>query len=750
MGIPKFFSWMTRKYPVVLHQVVQGDSIPDIDNLYLDMNGIIHSCSHPSTPDANFKITEPEIFSGIFASLEHLFKLAKPRKLFFLAVDGVAPRAKMNEQRSRRFKAAKANAAMIQRSPAWQRIDAGNFDSNCITPGTPFMARLHEQFKYFLNKKVSEDPAWQAIHVIFSGHDVPGEGEHKIMQYIRHAKTLDTYNPHLRHCIYGLDADLIMLALLSHEPHFCLLREENRLPLKRKPTLALKDQQFHLLQIAFFRDYLNWEFSSLQSMKNFKYDIQRIIDDFILLCIFVGNDFLPHLPNLHIDEGAIGVLFEIYKRVLPQAGGYLNDSGILHTHRLQLILDELVSHEYKSFESSHGIGLKRPGRPGVDYPVNDTQFALVQQVENFIRSNVYSPNKSTAKLVLPGCSNGQDRTLLRDLAEKLNLWISFDNDQESHAPLISLGFEEDDSDDLRLADPVVDAVYGIIRDLRVDGVTQPGTQKYSLDPHSEEVLSQYKPTATRWYGHRRRGQETEDDTFHKTLRQWKTDYYYDKMRLHHHDCDQLHKLTHAYIEGLQWVLHYYYTGVASWSWAYPYHYSPMITDLDKMASYKFSFDLGNPFKPFEQLMGVLPGLSSTHVPPAFQDLMTKPESPIFDLYPSHFETDLNGKKKEWQAIAKIPFIDSERLLKAMKDHESKLKDEEVERNRFGPTWQFRYDSQKADYYPSPLPDHFPHLGLCHSQMTVYHLPVVLKKNPGKLSETDAASQNIEKLLALYL
>ncbi|KAH9441504.1 hypothetical protein Pst134EA_032939, partial [Puccinia striiformis f. sp. tritici] len=584
------------KIPVVLHQVVQGDSIPDIDNLYLDMNGIIHSCNHPSTPDANFKITEPEIFSGIFASLEHLLKPAKPRKLFFLAVDGVAPRAKMNEQRSRRFKAAKANAAMIPRSQRGSELML----LVTLIAIVSHLARL-SWLDYMNNSSISsirkyrKDPAWQAIHVIFSGHDVPGEGEHKIMQYIRHAKTLDTYDPHLRHCIYGLDADLIMLALLSHEPHFCLLQEENRLPLRENrpslegSTISPSSNSF------FFRDYLNWEFSSLPS--------------------------------------AIGVLFEIYKRVLPQAGGYLNDSGILHTHRLQLILDELVSHEYKSFESSHGIGLKRPGRPGVDYPVNDTQFALVQQVENFIRSNVYSPNKSTAKLVLP----------------------------ESHAPLISLGFEEDDSDDLRLADPVVDAVYGILRDLRVDGVNQPGTQK-------------------------------------------------DKMRLHHHDCDQLHKLTHAYIEGLQWVLHYYYTGIASWSWAYPYHYS-MITDLDKVTSYKFSFDLGNPFKPFEQLMGVLPGLSSTHVPPAFQDLMTKPESPIFDLYPSHFETDLNGKKKK-------------RLLKAMKDHEFKLKDEEVERNRFGPTWQFRYDSQKADYYPSPI--------------------------PGKLSEKDAASQNIEKLLALYL
>ena len=52
----------------------------------------------------------------------------------------------------------------------------------------------------------------------------------------------------------------------------------------------------------------------------FDYDLERIIDDFILLSVFVGNDFLPHLPNLHINEGAMEEIWNIYKRVLPVAG----------------------------------------------------------------------------------------------------------------------------------------------------------------------------------------------------------------------------------------------------------------------------------------------------------------------------------------------------------------------------------------------------------------------------------------------
>jgi len=79
----------------------------------------------------------------------------------------------------------------------------------------------------------------------------------------------------------------------------------------------------------------------------------------------------------------------------------------------------------------------------------------------------------------------------------------------------------------------------------------------------------------------------------------------------------------------------------------------------------FNFELGTPFKPFEQLMGVLPVASMEHVPEAYQDLMYDSNSPILDFYPTEFEQDLNGKKQDWEAIVKIPFIDAGKLLKAM-------------------------------------------------------------------------------------
>ena len=81
--------------------------IPEFDNFYLDMNGIIHPCSHPNDDDPSFRISEDKIFRAIFNYLEVLFRTIKPQRVLFMAVDGVAPRAKMNQQRGRRFRSAK-------------------------------------------------------------------------------------------------------------------------------------------------------------------------------------------------------------------------------------------------------------------------------------------------------------------------------------------------------------------------------------------------------------------------------------------------------------------------------------------------------------------------------------------------------------------------------------------------------------------------------------------------------------------
>ena len=136
------------------------------------------------------------------------------------------------------------------------------------------------------------------------------------------------------------------------------------------------------------------------------------------------------------------------------------------------------------------------------------------------------------------------------------------------------------------------------------------------------------------------------------------------------------------------------------------------------------FKLGQPFRPYQQLMGVLPDRSKKIVPTCYHDLMTNPESPIIDFYPRDFELDMNGKKMEWEAVVKIPFIQEDRLLKAMATKDHLLSEDEVVRNEFGPTLKFAY-SPDLDYtYASSLVGIFPDLAHCHCVENIYDLPTM--------------------------
>jgi 5'-3' exoribonuclease 1 len=253
------------------------------------------------------------------------------------------------------------------------------------------MAKLSEQLRWFVNKKITEDAHWRDVKVVLSGHDVPGEGEHKIMEYIRLSKAQPNYDPNTRHCMYGLDADLIMLGLLSHDPHFCLLREEVKFGPRRsskrgcvrtlspsqypdrltKATYSgIESQNYYLLHLTLMREYLDLEFRDIEPVLPFEYSLERVIDDFILLAVFVGNDFLPNLPDLHIHENGLERLFDVYKKVLPSLGapwspllmprelmsgadGYINESGAINAKRLQVILDEMKIWEQEVFEKEY-------------------------------------------------------------------------------------------------------------------------------------------------------------------------------------------------------------------------------------------------------------------------------------------------------------------------------------------------------------------------------------------------------------
>jgi len=144
----------------------------------------------------------------------------------------------MNQQRSRRFRTAidaqeKAErTASIRNKWAEEGIkfsskpeEKHSFDSNVITPGTEFMFNLSRALQLYLVERLHSNKNWFPLQIVFSDASIPGEGEHKILDFIRSQRASESYDPNTSHCIYGADADLIMLGLATHEPNFFVLRE---------------------------------------------------------------------------------------------------------------------------------------------------------------------------------------------------------------------------------------------------------------------------------------------------------------------------------------------------------------------------------------------------------------------------------------------------------------------------------------------------------------------------------------------
>ncbi|XP_017276378.1 5'-3' exoribonuclease 1 isoform X2 [Kryptolebias marmoratus] len=619
MGVPKFYRWISERYPC-LSEVVKEHKIPEFDNLYLDMNGIIHQCSHPNDEDVHFRISEEKIFADIFHYLEVLFRIIKPRRVFFMAVDGVAPRAKMNQQRGRRFRSAKEAEEKIKKA-----LDKGEvlptearFDSNCITPGTDFMARLQEQLKYFVHNKLSTDKLWQNVKVYLSGHETPGEGEHKIMEFIRSENAKPGHNPNTRHCLYGLDADLIMLGLTSHEPNFSLLREEVRFGGKKsqKRITAPEETTFHLLHLSLMREYIDYEFSELKSHMGSDYDLERIIDDWILMGFLVGNDFIPHLPHLHINHDALPLLYKTYISVLPSLGGYLNENGHLNLRNFEKYMEKLSEFDREHFNEV---------------------FVDLKWFESKIGNKYLNESAGLAAEEEAGSKKSEDSAALSS------------------------------------AEPATAEGKGALGD----------------------------------------DEEEEDDMFETEFRQYKRTYYMTKMGVDVVSDEFLADQARCYVEGIQWILHYYYHGVQSWSWYYPYHYAPFLSDIRNISGLELTFDLGRPFMPFQQLLAVLPSASQSLLPECYRSLMTSKNSSIIEYYPVEFKTDLNGKQQEWEAVVLIPFIDERCLLAAMEPYNHKLTKEEKARNQHSECAVYSYDPDIDFTYTSSLPQLFPNIIHCH-------------------------------------
>ena len=312
MGIVRFFYWFKTNFNKDIKTLKKNKNFKDIDtnvdNLLIDMNGIFHNSAqkifkygnhknpkrllkkNAKKYPINNKRNKIKLFEDICNEIDNLIKISLPKKRVVLCIDGPAPLSKQTQQRKRRFRS------------AMDRDEDLTFDSNCITPGTEFMDHLSKYIDWYIKKKISENKNWSGLEVIFSNDKVPGEGEHKLVNYVRkYGKKEETY------CINGLDADLIMLTLGTHYPNFYILRED-----------MYSYNSFFCINMGNIRESLV-EMLSWESNK-YKFNDITCINDFIFLCFFVGNDFLPHIPLVEIIQDGIEVIIEIYKKVCSEYG----------------------------------------------------------------------------------------------------------------------------------------------------------------------------------------------------------------------------------------------------------------------------------------------------------------------------------------------------------------------------------------------------------------------------------------------
>jgi 5'-3' exoribonuclease 1 len=343
MGVPKFWRWLTERYPMI-NIDVDDHSLPEIDNLYLDLNGLVHMSTHSNSLSGLIPHLAPapqidEVWAKIFAYIETLLQMTKPRRFVYFAIDGVAPVAKCCQQRTRRYK----HVHEVEEFEESERKEGRTviedwFDSSCISPGTDFMDGLTEQVDFFIKWKFANDPTWKKLEVVMSGGNVPGEGEHKILNYLRQCGS----EANIRHCIYGLDADLILLGLTTHQPFMMVLREDVNITYVRSTPdrkMLGTPPNFKVLFLNLVREYMQVEVDTVPGL-----GLERYIDDFIFLSLFMGNDFLPRTPTFEIAEGALDFLISHYKQKWPTIG-YLTDRGVINWSTLQGFMEGLMEFE---------------------------------------------------------------------------------------------------------------------------------------------------------------------------------------------------------------------------------------------------------------------------------------------------------------------------------------------------------------------------------------------------------------------
>jgi 5'-3' exonuclease len=322
MGVPSYFAYIIKNHPNIIKNIITNQ----YHRLYMDCNSILYDSFYEIKNSSDLQ--ENEIYDILLAKtvdkIEKYIYDIRPLETVFIAFDGVAPFAKMEQQRNRRYKgrillASSSSKEKKEEEKVTTESDSGSFSfpskkeeekvtttTSIFTPGTKFMNRLSEHMeKTFLH----QENKYHLKEILLATPKEAGEGEHKLYVHLRQ-------NPATNQniAIYGLDADLIMLSIfhLTYAENLFVFREAPEFmksSLQIDPKIKPNEKELWCLDIAKLgRSIANEMACSCP-------DNHRMYD-YVFLCFFLGNDFLPHFPALNIRTQGITRLLDTYRATI--------------------------------------------------------------------------------------------------------------------------------------------------------------------------------------------------------------------------------------------------------------------------------------------------------------------------------------------------------------------------------------------------------------------------------------------------
>lgn len=317
MGVPGFYyklKSISSRNRIEIETESEGI---EISHLLVDANSFIYTSAQQVKRIENYnKLSKEEIEAKIIENVIDIYiglvKKIKPKKSVYIAIDGVCPLAKVKQQRTRRYK----RYYDLMRENESREIcnEKANKEWNTIsiTPGTEFMKKLDKE----IVNKITEYNKEHEIKIEYTSYKDEGEGEHKIMEYIK-KKNISKDEKIL---ITGLDTDLIFLTLTLKDQTVYLLREIRYLNAASKEAtgeyldkelVGNKDLVYRYVDMSKVIESIK-EMLTRDSKKKITY---REIDDFIFLCFTIGNDFIPHIPNIEINDRGLEDILKSYNKV---------------------------------------------------------------------------------------------------------------------------------------------------------------------------------------------------------------------------------------------------------------------------------------------------------------------------------------------------------------------------------------------------------------------------------------------------